>query len=200
MNKLVVGLTGGIGSGKSTVAKLFAKRGITVIDADQCSRLVVEPGRPALESIRAHFGPEILQANGTLDRPKLRKIIFENAGEKQWLEQLLHPIIFEEILRQLKQAPGNYAILESPLLIEAGQNHICQRILVVDIKEEEQVRRAMQRDNNSRELIESIMKTQVSRSDRLSQADDVIDNSDSDTKKLEDQVDLLHKKYLALSA
>jgi len=198
VNKLIIGLTGGIGSGKSTVAKFFAAKGITVVDADQCSRIVVEPGRPALAEIAARFGKNILLADGSLDRPQLRKIIFENSSDKHWLEQLLHPLIFEEILRQLEQAPGSYAILESPLLIEAGQSAICHRTLVVDATEEEQIKRATQRDNNSRELIEAIMKTQAHRSDRLAKADDVIDNHEADLQKLEQHVNWLHQKYLEL--
>lgn len=199
VNKLIIGLTGGIGSGKSTVAKLFASKGITVVDADLCSRIVVEPGRPALKEIQTHFGQNILLPDGTLDRPQLRKIIFENTSHKQWLEQLLHPLIFSEILQQLEKAPGTYAILESPLLIEAGQSAICQRTLVVDVTEEEQIKRASQRDNNPKELIQAIMKTQARRVDRLAKADDVIDNNDADLQKLEQQVHVLHDKYLALS-
>jgi dephospho-CoA kinase len=198
VNKLIIGLTGGIGSGKSTVAKLFAAKGITVVDADQCSRIVVEPGQPALLNIEARFGKTILLPDGTLDRAQLRKIIFESPSDKQWLEQLLHPLIFTEILRQLEIAPGSYAILESPLLIEAGQSALCHRTLVVDATEEEQIKRAIQRDNNSRELIEAIMKTQAKRSERLAKADDLIDNNGEDLQKLEQQVSALHQQYLKL--
>jgi len=199
VNKLIIGLTGGIGSGKSTVAKLFSAKGVTVVDADQCSRIVVEPGQPALADIQKRFGKNILLPDGTLDRPQLRKIIFENPSDKKWLEQLLHPLIFAEILQQLEKAPGTYAILESPLLIEAGQSAICERTLVVDVTEEEQIKRAIKRDNNSKELIEAIMKTQACRSDRLAKADDVIDNNNSNLEGLEEQVTHLHQKYLALS-
>lgn len=198
MNKLIIGLTGGIGSGKSTVAKLFSAKGITVVDADQCSRIVVEAGQPALVEIQKRFGPHILQPDGTLDRPQLRKTIFENPADKKWLEQLLHPLIFAEIIRQLELATGAYTILESPLLIEAGQSAICQRTLVVDVSEEQQIERTIKRDNNTKELIQAIMQTQARRSDRLAKADDVIDNSGYDPAALQKQVDALHAFYLSL--
>lgn len=198
MNKLIVGLTGGIGSGKSTVAKLFAAKGITVVDADQCSRIVVEPGQPALAEIQKRFGQKIILPDGTLDRPQLRKTIFENPVDKKWLEELLHPLIFAEIIRQLERAPGPYAMLESPLLIEAGQSQICQRVLVVDVTEEQQMERAMKRDNNSRELVQAIMDSQATRRQRLAKADDVIDNSQGEAS-LAKQVDALHALYLSLT-
>lgn len=200
MNKLIVGLTGGIGSGKSTVAKLFSAKGITVVDADQCSRIVVEPGRPALEKICERFGEKILSPEGTLDRPQLRKIIFENVAEKQWLEHLLHPLIFNEIVSQLESAPGSYAMLESPLLIEAGQSALCNRVLVVDACEETQITRAMKRDNNSREMIQAIINTQAKRSERLAKADDVIHNDDEPCEPLPHQVEKLHQAYVSLAS
>lgn len=196
MSKLIIGLTGGIGSGKSTVARLFAAKGIRVVDADQCSRIVVEPGKPALQKIAGHFGETILLDDGALNRPRLRQIIFDNPTEKQWLEALLHPLIFEEIIHQLKSAESPYAVLESPLLIEAGQSAICHRVLAVDVAEEQQIERAMKRDNNSRELIEAILRSQASRQQRLAAAHDIIDNSGADPALLQSQVDRLHEKYL----
>lgn len=199
MNKLVIGLTGGIGSGKSTIAKLFSAKQIVVVDADQCSRTVVEPGTEALKKIVDHFGPHLLLPDGSLDRACLRHIIFNHPQEKRWLEALLHPLIFQEIIHRLETAPSPYAILESPLLIEAGQSQICHRVLVVDVTEEQQIERAMKRDNNPRALIQAIMASQASRSDRLTKANDVLDNSNADMEKAQQQVEALHLKYLALS-
>lgn len=199
MSKLVIGLTGGIGSGKSTVAGLFRNLGIAVIDADQCSRLVVEPGRPALQEIAQHFGNNILLADGNLDRKQLRNIIFTNPAEKTWLETLLHPLILDEIRMQLANATSAYAILESPLLVETGQGSLCHRILVVDVTEQQQVERTMQRDNNSRELVSAIMQAQATRAQRLNSAHDVIDNT-GQAQYLQQQVERLHRNYLDLAS
>jgi dephospho-CoA kinase len=198
MKKFVVGLTGGIGSGKTTVASLFSALGISVVNADLCSRIVVEPGRPALNEIVRHFGASILQADETLDRAKLRSIIFQQAEEKTWLENLLHPLIHDEIQRQLQTARSAYAILESPLLVETGQKHLSNRVLVVDVDEEQQLRRTMQRDNNSEALVRSIMNSQASRTSRNSQADDIIHNY-FDLVSLQQQVAALHTQYLEMA-
>jgi dephospho-CoA kinase len=196
--KLVVGLTGGIGSGKTTVSDQLASYGIDVIDADVCARIVVEPGKPALEKINAHFGDQILDPSGHLDRAKLREIIFSAPEEKQWLEQLLHPLIIEEIQRQLDASSSVYAVFVSPLLIEAGQSMFCNHILVVDAPEEEQLNRTMERDNNNREQVAAIMNTQASRNDRLEKADDIILNN-GDLEHLYQQVESVHHKLLELA-
>lgn len=195
----IVGLTGGIGSGKTAVSDRFAELGIRVVDADVCARVVVEPGRPALAQIVDHFGPEVLQADGSLDRARLRQIVFANEAERKWLESLLHPLIFEEMWSQLQAATSPYAILVSPLLVEAGQNAICQRILVVDVPEDVQLARTMARDANSAEQVKAIMASQASRDARLAKADDVITN-DSSLENLWQQVDEMHQRYLALVA
>lgn len=195
----IVGLTGGIGSGKSAAAERFRALGITVVDADVCARIVVEPGKPALQAIAEHFGSAILQADGSLDRAALRQKIFADAAERQWLEALLHPLIFEEMWSQLQAAQSSYAILESPLLIEAGQRAICQRVLVIDAAEETQLARATVRDKNSVEQVRAIMATQATREQRLAKADDVIGN-DGDLAHLHAQVDTLHQQYVALAA
>lgn len=195
----VVGLTGGIGSGKSAVSALFEKQGITVVDSDVVARQVVEPGRPALQEIADHFGPELIQADGSLDRAALRQRIFANADERLWLERLLHPLIREETRRQLQAAPGPYVILASPLLVETGQRQFVQRVLVVDVPEELQVRRAAARDANDEAQIRAVMATQASRAERLSQADDVILN-DKGLEELPPQVEDLHRKYCQLAA
>lgn len=195
----IVGLTGGIGSGKTAVSDRFAQLGITVVDADVCARVVVEPGRPALAAIAGKFGDGILTASGELDRAQLRQQVFANPDDRQWLEALLHPLIFEEMWTQLQQASSPYAILVSPLLIEAGQNALCQRILVVDAPEQAQLARTMARDNNSEEQVKAIMAAQASRQQRLDKADDVIVN-DADLATLNQRVDALHQRYLALAA
>lgn len=194
----IVGLTGGIGSGKSAAADRFRSLGITVVDADVCARVVVEPHKPALTAIAEHFGQDIIQTDGTLDRAALRQKIFANETERKWLEALLHPLIFEEIWAQLQSAQSPYAILESPLLVEAGQQVICQRTLVIDAPEAVQLARATARDGNSTEQIKAIMAAQASREQRLTKANDIITN-DGDLAHLHAQVDALHQQYLILA-
>jgi len=195
----VVGLTGGIGSGKTAVSERFAARGVTIVDADQASRAVVEPGRPALEAIAEHFGGEVIAADGTLDRARLREQVFEDAEERRWLEALLHPRIAEEIQAGLARADSAYAILVSPLLIEASQARFVDRILVVDVPESVQVARTAARDDSSEEQVRAIMAAQAKRADRLARADDVIDN-DGPVESLDEQVAALHRRYLELAA
>jgi dephospho-CoA kinase len=194
----VVGITGGIGSGKSAVTERFAERGIKVVDADVASRVVVQRGCPALSAIRDHFGPDILQGDGTLDRAALRARIFADADERRWLEELLHPRIAEYIQDELQTAQSPYAILVSPLLMETGQARFTNRILVVDAPEELQLRRAIARDNNSEQQVRAIMAAQTSRNRRLEFADDVIVN-DGSLDALDDKVERLHQSYLELA-
>ena len=198
----VVGLTGGIGSGKSTIAELFAELGVPIIDADLVARQVVEKGSPLLAEIVAHFGPEILLEDGALDRAALREKVFNHESEKQWLNQLLHPAIRHEMLRQLAAQRMPYCIFMVPLLIENKLTALCQRILVVDVSEQTQMTRASQRDNNQLALIKNIMQSQVSRSERLQHADDVI-NNDADLSEslpqLKQKVLDLHHHYLQLA-
>jgi dephospho-CoA kinase len=196
--KLVVGLTGGIGSGKSEVARRFQSLGIEVVDADEMARVVVETGQPALAQIARHFGRDILTPGGELNRPRLREIIFSNPDEKQWLETLLHPLINREIRARLAAAARPYAILASPLLLETQQHRLVDRILVVDTSEAEQLTRASRRDSNSREQIEAIMASQTPRPERLARAHDVLDNS-GDLNQLDAQVAILHQQYLQLA-
>ena len=198
----VVGLTGGIGSGKSTIAELFAELGVPVIDADLVARQVVEKGSPLLAEIAAHFGPEILLEDGALNRAALREKIFANETQKHWLNQLLHPAIRTEMLNQLAQQRAPYCIFMVPLLIENKLTALCQRVLVVDVSEQTQLTRASQRDNNQLALIKNIMQSQVSRSERLQHADDVI-NNDADLSEslpqLKQKVLDLHHHYLQLA-
>ncbi len=195
----VLGLTGGIGSGKSAVAACFKKYGIKVVDADIAARKVVEPGMPALQAIAEHFGEPVLQPDGTLDRAALRSIVFNDELQRQWLEQLLHPAIGEWIASEIASATSAYVILESPLLLETEQRKSTQRTLVVDVSKELQIERATARDDNSREQIEAIISAQLPRKERLARADDVIDNSGS-LADLESAVDTLHQQYLTIAA
>ena len=198
----VVGLTGGIGSGKSTIAELFAELGVSIVDADLIARQVVEKGSPLLAEIAAHFGPEILLEDGALNRAALREKVFNHESEKQWLNQLLHPAIRHEMLQQLAAQRMPYCIFMVPLLIENKLTALCQRVLVVDVSEQTQLTRASQRDNNSLALIKNIMQSQVSRSERLQHADDVI-NNDADLSEslpqLKQKVLDLHHHYLQLA-
>lgn len=194
----VVGVTGGIGSGKTTATDYFAALGIDVVDADIASRVVVEPGKPALAAIADHFGASILQADGALDRAALRQRIFQDPKEKQWLEALLHPLIQQHISEQLQAAKSPYAILVSPLLIEGGQSKGCDRVLVIDAPETLQLRRTVARDNNDPDQVQRIIDAQASRQARLDQADDVVENAGT-VADLQRQIDDLHRRYLALA-
>ena len=195
----VIGLTGGIGSGKSAVAQYFKQLGTEVINADIAARKVVEKGSPALTRIVEHFGIETLNRDSTLNRAFLRTQIFNNPQERLWLEALLHPLIRTWIQQALSVAVGPYTILETPLLLETDQYLLVDRILVVDTPEELQVRRASNRDNNIEEQIRAIMKTQLPREERLDKAEDTLDNSGS-LEHIEQQVTELHHKYLKLAA
>lgn len=193
----IVGLTGGIGSGKSTVARMFGELGVHWVDADDVAREVVEPGTPALARIAEHFGEKILTSEGTLDRAQLRGIVFEEPEERVWLESLLHPIIREELIRQLN--PENYqlryVLLVSPLLLETDQHELVDRIVVIDVPKDVQLERTMARDANSREQVERIIAAQMSREDRLARADEVIDN-DRPLDDVTRQVRELHERLL----
>ncbi|MBK4989225.1 dephospho-CoA kinase [Pseudomonas sp. S36] len=193
----ILGLTGGIGSGKSAAAERFVELGVHLVDADQAARWVVEPGRPALASIVEHFGPGVLQADGQLDRAALRQLIFADPVQRKWLEQLLHPLIGQEIFSYLAKGQSPYAVYVSPLLIESGQYQKTQRVLVIDAPHHLQVSRTLARDNTSAEQVQAILKAQLSREDRLRHADDVVVN-DGDLATLHEQIDRLHHFYLTL--
>ncbi|HZJ94408.1 MAG TPA: dephospho-CoA kinase [Thiopseudomonas sp.] len=193
----VLGLTGGIGSGKSAAADAFAQLGIEVIDADHAARWVVEPGRSALVKIVDRYGDAILLDDGQLNRAALRERIFADPEQRQWLEGLLHPLIRAEIKQFLDSAQSPYAILVSPLLIESGQYKNVQRVLVVDVPPELQLARAMQRDQVSEEQLQAIMQAQLKRDERLKHADDVLSNA-ADKVALQREVLRLHNFYLTL--
>ena len=194
----IVGLTGGIGSGKSAVAAQFRSLGIKVVDADIAARKVVEKGSSALAEISQHFGAELIRADGTLDRAALREQVFNSDLERRWLEQLLHPRIRDWIAAELASATSPYAILESPLLFESNQHTMIARALLVDVPEALQLQRAAARDGNSKAQIEAIMAAQMPRSERQKRADDCIDNSGS-LEDLEKPVLRLHTTYLELA-
>lgn len=200
--KIIIGLTGGIGSGKSMACRLFNEKGIDIVDADLVAREVVEPGMPALTAIAEHFGDAILQTFSSgpqqLNRAKLRELIFANPQEKQWLEALLHPLINQRIREQLKNARGPYAILASPLLLETQQFQLVDRVLVIDASEELQIERASQRDTSNPDQIKAIMATQLPRKERCARADDIIENHGS-VADLQMQVERLHQHYLGLA-
>lgn len=193
----IVGLTGGIGSGKSAAAQHFIDLGVHTVDADQAARWVVEPGRPALAKIAEHFGADLLQADGQLDRAALRARIFQDPAQRRWLEALLHPLIDQELNAYLARAESPYAILVSPLLIESGQHRLTQRVLVVDAPEQLQLQRTLQRDEVSEEQVRAILQAQASREERLRHADDVLSN-DRDLNWLQAEVERLHRLYLTL--
>lgn len=198
MSNFIVGLTGGIGSGKSTVAIHFGRLGVAIIDADQVARDTVAPGTAALAAIQAHFGDNVMQSSGELDRQQLREWVFSDPAKKQWLNDLLHPLIRRDMLLQAQQAQSPYCIIEIPLLVENNLQPLVQRVLVVDCPEGMQVQRAVARDQSSTQQIEQIMGYQSSRATRLASADDVIDNSHSKSSLIE-QVTALHARYLLQS-
>ena len=193
----IIGLTGGIGSGKSAAAHAFAKLGIEVVDSDQASRWVVEPGQPALQAIHQHSGDEVLYAEGSLNRAALRELIFAESEQREWLEQLLHPLIRQAVDERLAQAKSPYSLLVSPLLIESGQYQRVQRLIVVGTPVELQIERTLSRDSVSMQQVQRIIATQMTRADRLAYADDVLTNNGT-LNELEAQVLALHQQYLRL--
>jgi dephospho-CoA kinase len=197
----VVGLTGGIGSGKSAVGQLFAERGITVVDTDAIAHALTTPGGAAMEAIRAAFGAAVVNAEGALDRAAMRSIVFADPSARKRLEAILHPMIGRESERQLAAGPASapYAILMVPLLIESGDyRKRVNRVAVVDCAETTQIDRVMSRNGLAREEIERILAAQASRAERLAAADDIIDN-DGPLTALGTQIDRLHESYLALA-
>jgi len=198
---MIVGLTGGIGSGKSAAANLFAELGVTIVDADIASRKVVEPGQNALKELVKHFGDEILISNDkpSLDRQKLRTIVFSNAKERQWLNNLLHPLIRNYMDTQVADATSSYVIKVIPLLVESKLQQQVDRVLVIDVPEETQIARVSSRDKATNKEVEMIMKSQASRKARLAASNDVIINN-STIDALEIAVKKMHNKYLKLAA
>lgn len=195
----IVGLTGGIGSGKTTIANLFAELGVPLVDADVVAREVVAKGSPLLSKIVEHFGSQILTKQGELNRAALREIVFHHDEEKQWLNNLLHPAIRERMKQQVSEQTSPYTLFVVPLLIENKLTALCDRILVVDVSPQTQLARSAQRDNNNFEQIQRIINSQVSQQARLKWADDVI-NNDAELAQnlphLQQKVLELHQFYL----
>lgn len=193
---LRVGITGGIGSGKTALTDWLAKKGIVIVDADLASRVIVAPGQPALAKIAETFGSEFIQTDGQLDRAALRALVFTDDSKRQQLEAITHPRIREELARQMNAADSAYVVLSSPLLLESGQSAMVDLSVVVDVPEDTQIERTMARDDNSQELVEGIMAAQLDRDTRIARADIVIDNSGT-LDALYERGEILHQTLLA---
>lgn len=196
----VVAITGGIGSGKTTVANQFAELGIEVVDADVIAREVVEPGTPALAAIAAHFGPEVITPDGQLDRRRLRERVFTDPQAKGWLNALLHPLIRTEMQRQCAAARSPYCLLVVPLLVENRLTALANRVLVIDVDEATQIERTCRRDGVSHEQAQAILAAQASRAERLAAADDVLDNQNGTPEAIRSRILALHETYLAFAS
>jgi dephospho-CoA kinase len=196
--RLRIGLTGGIASGKSAVAQHFAELGVPVIDADESARIVVAPGSPGLAQVIGKFGENLLTAEGALDRRLLRNLIFSDPGRRRELEAILHPLIRADMERRASAASGPYLVMSIPLLIESGGRERVDRILVVDVDEEIQLKRLVERDGGTLEQARAILSAQASRASRLKAADDVVPNEGT-LSALRDAVDQLHQRYLDLA-
>ncbi|ASX09571.1 dephospho-CoA kinase [Aeromonas dhakensis] len=196
----VVAITGGIGSGKTTVANQFAELGIEVVDADIIAREVVEPGSPALAAIAAHFGADVIASDGRLDRRQLRERVFTDPQAKGWLNALLHPLIRSEMQRQCAAARSPYCLLVVPLLVENRLTALANRVLVIDVDEATQIERTCRRDGVSREQAEAILAAQASRTERLAAADDVLDNQNGTPEAIKSRIFALHETYLAFAS
>jgi len=194
---LIIGLTGGIGSGKSVASDKFKSLGITIVDADVASRTVVEPGKPALKEIEDHFGSGIITAEGKLDRNNLREIIATDPEERKWLESVLHPKIGEQITKEISESTSVYTLFVAPLLLETNSQEMCSRVVVVDVPKDVQIRRTAKRDKVSPNQVEQMVAAQMEREKRLEKADDVLLNSGT-IEDLEKQVEELHKKYIKM--
>jgi len=196
--KYIIGLTGGIGSGKTTITKLFEQFNIDVVDADIVAREVVEPGMPALKKIIQYFGKSIVSQSGQLNRSLLRTLIFNDQQKKEWLNGLLHPLIRQSILDQIDATTSQYCLLVAPLLIENNLVHLVNRVLVIDIDEETQVLRVTKRDPSNEQEIRRIIASQIPRKQRLVNADDIINNESADPHSINEQVCKLHQIYTKL--
>lgn len=195
---LRIGLTGGIGSGKSTVAELFVRRGVPVIDTDVIARDIAAPGEPALEEIVREFGAEVMDGRGQLDRAELRRRVFDDPAARRRLEAILHPRVRAAVRARVAALHAPYCVIVVPLLVETNFRDVIDRVLVVDTDEPHQIERTSARDRISQETVRRIMAAQAKRSERLSHADDVITNNGT-LLELEQQVDRLHARYLAFA-
>jgi len=195
---LRIGLTGGIGSGKSSAAEIFSELGIAVIDADKIAHRITEPGQSALQAITRHFGKDILHDDGCLNRQTLRELVFSDNSKRKELEGIMHPVILGEMEKQTSALDDPYCILMIPLLIETARQATVDRILVVDCPEYRQIQRVLQRDDMTEKQARSILATQTTRKKRLEMADDILYNNSNDKEYLKEQVCQLHRKYLEI--
>ncbi|KZN28910.1 hypothetical protein N480_09085 [Pseudoalteromonas luteoviolacea S2607] len=195
MSKWILGLTGGIGSGKTAATNFFQTQGVEVVDADIVAREVVQPNTPGLNAITAHFGSDVLTPDGQLNRAKLREIIFSDETQKSWLNKLLHPLIREQILSQLNAAKSSYCILCAPLLFENGLQSYCQKTLLIDVPESIQIARTTARDNVSQAQVQSIIAAQMSREEKCQLADYIVSN-DKELDDLQNELLSLHQTFL----
>ena len=195
---LRIGLTGGIASGKSTIADMFAAHGVPIIDTDLIAREVVQPGQPALDDIRHEFGDDVIAEDGSLDRAEMRRIVFSDEDARKRLEGITHPRIGDATRAQAKEAGGDYQIIVVPLLVTSALKDYVDRVLVVDCDEDTQIKRLVERDSEAEGQARRMLAAQSTREERLAIADDVISNIDS-VEQTQDQVDKLHRVYLGLS-
>lgn len=193
---LTIGLTGGIGSGKTAASDYLASKGICVVDADLVARQVVAPGQPALQAIAERFGSQVMQPDGSLDRRALRQIVFDDSLVRRDLEAITHPAIHAEIRRQLAASTSAYSLLVSPLLLETSQRELVDRVLLIDVPEALQLARTTERDQVPEKQVRAIIAAQMSGDDKRQRADDIVYN-DSDLASLQRQLDALHNRYLA---
>ncbi|MFT6194155.1 MAG: dephospho-CoA kinase [Cognaticolwellia sp.] len=200
MSEFIVGLTGGIGSGKTTVSDIFAELNIDIIDADIAARIVVQPGSKALLAIKAYFSADYIADNGELNRAKLRSRIFSQPQDKAWLNNLLHPLIRAEIVSQIVQAKSSYCLLVAPLLLENNLHKMVNRVLVINVDEASQIERTLARDPSSAAEIKRIIASQMPSKQRLSFADDIVNNQHKHLEDIRQQVIILDQKYQLLSA
>ena len=199
MSNYIIGLTGGIGCGKTTISNMFIKLGIDIVDADIVAREVVEPNSPALKSISNYFGSEYICSNGELNRSLLRTRIFKHNEDKLWLNNLLHPLIRKTMLAQIDNCSSAYCLLVAPLLLENKLDKLVDKVLVIDVSEQIQLSRTTQRDQSSKDEIKRIIASQITREKRIIAADDIVNNESEDLTSTEKTVLNLHQKYVKLS-
>lgn len=195
---LKIGLTGGIGSGKSTICRMFAEFGVPIVDADLIARWLVEPGQPALAEIARTFGPDTLNQDGSLNRGRLRDAVFADPAKKAQLDDIMHPLVYARIVQEVNALQAEYCLIAVPLLLESKNPYEVDRVLVVDCPVEAQLARVIERDKLSKDRVQAIINTQIPREQRLVKADDVIDNN-AGPEQLAEQVKRLHNSYLLLA-
>ncbi|WP_415879767.1 dephospho-CoA kinase [Methylomonas sp. TEB] len=195
---LKIGLTGGIGSGKSTVCRLFAEFGVPIVDADLIARQLVEPGQPALSMIARSFGQQMLNQDGSLNRARLRDAVFTDADKKRELDGIMHPLVYGKIAEDVRELTADYCIIAVPLLLESKNPYVVDRVLLIDCPVDLQIARVTARDKLTRQQVQAIIDSQMSRPERLSKADDVIENI-AGPEQLAEQIKRLHNSYTLLA-